>query len=193
MAKPEIYVSTDIEADGPIPGPHSMLSFASAAYTADKQLVDTFSANLETLPNAEAHPDTQAWWDKNPEAWTACRLECQQPDKAMRDYVEWLKQLPGKPVFVGYPAAYDFMFVYWYLMNFVGESPFSHSALDIKTYAMAILKTEFKETAKRKMPKHWFDDLPHIHVALDDAIEQEALFCNILKTNYGSDDILNAR
>lgn len=32
----EIYVSTDIEADGPIPGPHSMLSFASAAYKADK-------------------------------------------------------------------------------------------------------------------------------------------------------------
>jgi hypothetical protein len=28
----EIYVSTDIEADGPIPGPNSMLSFASAAY-----------------------------------------------------------------------------------------------------------------------------------------------------------------
>ncbi|MEW8000408.1 MAG: hypothetical protein AB2795_17805 [Candidatus Thiodiazotropha endolucinida] len=46
MPKPEIYVSTDIEADGPIPGPHSMLSFASAAYTADKQLVGTFSANL---------------------------------------------------------------------------------------------------------------------------------------------------
>ena len=31
----EIYVSTDVEADGPIPGPHSMLSFASAAYTED--------------------------------------------------------------------------------------------------------------------------------------------------------------
>ena len=26
----EIYVSTDVEADGPIPGPHSMLSFGSA-------------------------------------------------------------------------------------------------------------------------------------------------------------------
>ena len=35
----EIYVSTDVEADGPIPGPHSMLSFASAAYLVDKTLV----------------------------------------------------------------------------------------------------------------------------------------------------------
>lgn len=181
MAKPEIYVSTDIEADGPIPGPHSMLSFASAAYTADKRLVGTFSANLEALPNAEAHPDTKAWWDKNIEAWIACRQDCQQPELAMKDYIVWLKQLPGKPVFVGYPAAYDFMFVYWYLIKFTGESPFSHSALDIKTYAMAVLKTEFRETAKHKMPKHWFDKLPHTHVALDDAIEQGALFCNILE------------
>ena len=179
MAKPEIYVSTDIEADGPIPGPHSMLSFASAAYTADKQLVGTFSANLKTLPDAQAHPDTQAWWDKNPDAWNACRQDLQQPETAMNNYVEWLNQLPGKPVFVGYPAAYDFMFIYWYLIRFAGESPFSHSALDIKSYAMAVLKTEFRETAKRKMPKHWFDDLPHTHVALDDAIEQGALFCNI--------------
>ena len=48
----EIYVSTDVETDGPIPGPHSMLSFASAAYQPDKTLVGTFSANLETLPGA---------------------------------------------------------------------------------------------------------------------------------------------
>ena len=47
---PEIYISTDVETDGPIPGPHSMLSFASAAFLADKTLLGTFSANLETLP-----------------------------------------------------------------------------------------------------------------------------------------------
>lgn len=47
---PEIYISTDIESDGPIPGPNSMLSFASAAFTVDKKLVATFSANLETRP-----------------------------------------------------------------------------------------------------------------------------------------------
>ena len=32
----EIYVSTDIETDGPIPGRHSILSLGSAAYTPDK-------------------------------------------------------------------------------------------------------------------------------------------------------------
>lgn len=35
----EVYVSTDVEADGPIPGPNSMLSFASAAYLGPGRVV----------------------------------------------------------------------------------------------------------------------------------------------------------
>ncbi len=176
----EVYVSTDVEADGPIPGPHSMLSFGSAAYLADKTLVDTFSANLACLPEAQGHPETMAWWATQPEAWNACRRDPEPPEQVMPRYVQWLKQLPGKPVFVGYPAAYDFLFVYWYLIRYAGESPFSHSALDIKTYAMALLGKPYRDTSKRTMPSHWFDDLPHTHHALDDAIEQGALFCNML-------------
>jgi hypothetical protein len=184
QAMAEIYVSTDVEADGPIPGPHSLLSFASAAYKADKTLVGTFSANLHTLPGATGHPETMAWWRTQPEAWAAARAKPREPAEAMPAYVAWLKGLPGKPVFVAYPAAYDFLFVYWYLMRFAGESPFSHSALDIKTYAMALLRSDYRNAVKRNMPREWFDrDLPHTHRALDDAIEQGALFCNMLAEN----------
>jgi hypothetical protein len=177
---PEIYVSTDVETDGPIPGPHSMLSFASAAYLADKTLVSTFVANLETLPEAQGHPQTMAWWQNHPEAWAACRQDLQPPEVAMRQYVAWVQALPGKPVFVAYPAAFDFMFVYWYLRRFVGESPFGHSALDLKTLAMALLGKPYRDSVKRNMPPRWFDRLPHTHRALDDALEQGALFCNML-------------
>lgn len=181
----EIYVSTDVEADGPIPGPNSMLSFASAAYTADKKLLGTFSANLETLPGASPDPITTKWWATQPEAWAACRRDLQSPEAAMRRYVEWVKALPGKPVFVGYPASFDFMFVNWYLMRFAGESPFGFSALDIKTYAMALLKKDYLQTTKPRLPTQWFDGHPHTHVALDDAIEQGTLFCNMLAANLG--------
>jgi DNA polymerase III alpha subunit (gram-positive type) len=102
------------------------------------------------------------------------------PEAVMPRYVEWVKSLPGSPVFVAYPAGFDFTFVYWYLMRFVGESPFSHAALDIKTFAMSLLGLEFHSTTKRNMPRRWFDKLPHTHDALDDAIEQGALFCNML-------------
>lgn len=179
-ASSEIYVSTDVEVDGPIPGPHSMLSFGSAAYLADKTLVSTFDANLHTLPGATADPETMAWWAKHPEAWKVCRSELRDPAEVMPSYARWLDELPHPPVFVGYPAAFDFMFVYWYLRRFAGRSPFSFSALDIKTMAMVMLDKPYRRVSKRKMPPRWFDELPHTHVALDDAIEQGALFCNML-------------
>ena len=52
----EIYVSTDVETNGPVAGKHSILSIGSAAYTAEKEMLSTFSANLETLPNAPPRP-----------------------------------------------------------------------------------------------------------------------------------------
>lgn len=180
MPKPEIYVSTDVETDGPIPGANSMLSFGSAAYLRDKTLIDTYSANLELLEGATADQKTMDWWKTQPEAWDACRQNPTPAEPAMTSYLRWLRDLPGQPVFVGYPVAFDFLFVYWYLMRFTGESPFSHSALDIKTYAMALLRKPYRESVKRNMPAEWFDPLPHTHLALDDAIEQGALFCNML-------------
>jgi hypothetical protein len=179
----EIYVSTDIEADGPIPGPHSMLSFASAAYTADRKLLGQFNANLETLPGASPDPVTAEWWSTQPEAWAACRRDLLSPESAMRAYVDWLKALPGTPVFVGYPASFDFMFVNWYLVRFVGEAPFGFAALDVQTYAMALLHTDYRHTSRRHLPNRWFGPQPHTHIALDDAIEQGTLFVNMLAEN----------
>lgn len=176
----EIYVSTDVEADGPVPGLNSMLSFGSAAFLPDKTLVGTFSANLELLEGATSNPETMAWWQTQPEAWAACRLDPQPPTLVMPQYVAWLKGLGATPVFVGYPASFDFMFVTYYLHRFAGESPFGFSALDIKSYVMAVLKTKFSAVSKLNMPPEWFDALPYTHVALDDAISQGALFCNIL-------------
>ncbi len=177
----EVYISTDVEADGPIPGMNSMLSFASAAFLKDKTLLSTFSANLDLLPDAVPDEKTMQWWQQQPDAWRACREDTVPPQVGMSNYLSWLKSLPGQPVFVGYPVAYDFMFVYWYLIRFTGESPFSHSALDIKTYAMALLQKPYRQSTKRNMPREWFDPGKHTHVALDDAIEQGALFCNMLK------------
>ncbi len=35
-----------------------------------------------------------------------------------RASVSWIQSLEGKPVFVAYPAGFDFLFVYWYLIKF---------------------------------------------------------------------------
>ncbi len=180
---PEIYVSTDVEADGPIPGPHSMLSFASVALRADKTTVDSFSVNLETLADACPHAETERWWKSQPEAWAACRENVRAPDVVMPEYADWLESLPGSPVFVAYPLGFDFTFIYWYLHRFAGRSPFRHSGVDVRSYAMAVLGSEWRRSTKRFMPRRWFDELPHTHVALDDATEQGALFINMFREN----------
>ena len=46
--------------------------------------------------------------------------------------------------------------------------------------AMVMLGKDYRSSTKRNMPKRWMDNFPHTHVALDDAIEQGALFCNML-------------
>lgn len=187
MIKNEIYFSVDIEADGPIPGEYSMLSLGAAAFNQRGKLLDTFSVNLDFLDGAKQDEDTMNWWSKNQEAWENCRIGTIDPKVAMVEFTKWVNDISkdnnSRPVFVGYPAGFDFLFVYWYLIKFVGESPFSFSALDIKTYAMSVLKCKFRESTKRNFPKRWFSKKKHTHVAVDDAIEQGEMFMNILREN----------
>jgi len=180
----ELFFSVDIESDGPIPGRNSMLSFGCAAFTDRGKLLDTYSANLDVLPEATPDPDTMKWWEGQKEAWEACRKDTRPAEVVMPEFVAWVKKVAGRdsPVFVGYPAGFDFEFIHWYLVRFTGSSVFGFSCIDMKTFAMALLGTDFKGTTKRSMPKRWFKNLPkHTHVALDDAIEQGCLFINMLK------------
>jgi hypothetical protein len=190
MKKEQLFASTDVEADGPVPGLNSMLSFATAVYDINKNLVGTFSRNLALLPLATQNADTMDFWNSTPAnkaAYDVTRQDIVDPEDAMVDYVAFLRKLPGTPVFVGYPAVYDFKWVDFYLHAFAGGNPFGFSrCIDVKSYAMAMLKHDniFK-TSKKNFPKRWFDDMPHTHIALDDAKEQGAMFVNIIRENLG--------
>lgn len=181
----EIYVSVDIEADGPIPGDYSMLSLGSAAYDNDENLLSTFTVNIAPLEGAKQHADTMEFWKANPKAWEAVQIGQQPPGSAMAKYAAWLDGLVAGTethlVFVGYPAVFDYSFVHWYMLHFVGRDPFSFYALDLKTYAMAALDTDFVETTKSIMPKEWLTR-EHPHIALADALEQGEMFFAIRKT-----------
>ncbi|MEE9404483.1 MAG: hypothetical protein V3V20_06290 [Algisphaera sp.] len=178
---PELYICTSIEVDGPIPGPHSMLSLASAAYDTRQQLVSLFSINLQPLKKAQAHPDTLAHWKSMPEAWAVVTHEPETPHRAMLEYIDWLDHLPAQKVLVAYPAARAFAFIEYYLFKFAGRSPFHKSALDLKSFAMAMLHRPYFQTKKRHMPDAWlFDSPPHTYVALDDAIAVGRLLGHML-------------
>lgn len=189
MGKSELYFSVDIEADGPIPGPNSMLSFGCVALTETGEEVSSFEANLETLPGAQGDPDTMNWWATQPEAWQECRKNIEDPEVAVKNFVAWVKHSCGqkyKPVMVCMPSGFDFLFMYWYMIRFAGDSPFSFSCVDMRTYVMAMRKTGYKKTGKSYWPKRWFPKLPHTHVAVEDAREQGLAFINMMKENNES-------
>ena len=91
----ELYISTDVETDGPIPGPHSMLSIGSAAYTADKKILSTFSANLETLLEACAHPKTAAVSYTHLDVYKRQTLTLASSSAAVANSCTFIRMLPS--------------------------------------------------------------------------------------------------
>jgi hypothetical protein len=189
----EVYFSTDVETDGPIPGRNSMLSLAAVAILRDGTRLDAFTANLKPLDGAVRDPKTMAdFWDKNPEAWAAATKDPEDPFLVMTKFKAWIGDVchrvsnpqPFAPVFAAYPAGFDFMFVHWYFEFFLNGDPFSHSALDMKTLAMGILQRPYRQSTKRNMPSAWFTGQPkHSHVALDDAEGQAMLLAAMFRAS----------
>jgi hypothetical protein len=159
----DLYVSVDIEANGPVPGLHSMLSFGCVAMDAEGFIHSTFSRNLGLLPEAGEHETTMAWWKTQPEAWAACREDPMDPERAMREHRDWLWQhsTGRRVVFVAYPLAFDFAFMAYYLVRFTGANPYGFTGLDLKTLAWGLLGGgPFHRSNKRSMPPEWKQGLP---------------------------------
>ncbi|MGW2015314.1 exonuclease [Streptomyces sp. NPDC001927] len=196
MAKAEFYVSADVEADGPVPGPFSMSSFGLAVagvhdgdgFTASDPAARTFYAELKPISDGY-----------DPEALAVSGLdrgrlarEGREPAEGMNAAAAWLgkvaEELGAVPVFVAYPLGYDWMWMYWYFMRFADAgSPFGHSrCMDIKTLYAAKAAVQVNRATKRSMPAHLLSSRAHTHNALDDAIEQAELFQNLMR--WGADD-----
>lgn len=188
MTKRPLYISTDIETNGPLIGINSMLSLGSAAFSETGDIVSTFEVNLEELPfGLEDEKCMKEFWANWPEAYATARENPQPCSEAMGSYLAWLKTFEDRSlVFVAYPANFDFSFVQYYLLNYTGECPFGYCALDMKSFAMALLGKTFEETYMDKMPARWLavEPNPHPHVALHDAIHQGRIFMQMLKDAY---------
>ncbi|XVV09305.1 hypothetical protein ACQP2X_31230 [Actinoplanes sp. CA-131856] len=175
-----IYVVTDIEADGPWPGPNSMRSFASVAVTGDGEELGVFETVLEPLPGSAPNPDTYAWFQTQPEAWAAATENPQPPAAEMARFATWVKALPGPCVFTACPIAFDGMWIDYYLRRFttygVVQGPYEKDVLFevrpglcLRTYTAAVTGRPITEVAPRHLPPEWLGNIEHTHRAIDDA------------------------
>lgn len=172
------FVVTDIEADGPDPGTHSMISFASVVINSAGNQLAEFSAAIWPLPELRQDPGTMAWWAKNPEAWTAATTASLPPEHVIPKWATWLHTLPGKPVFTAHPLSFDGAWMDWYLQRFTGRRLFdrprqqgvSHgSGLDLPTLVMATQGWKYEQCNRDHYPPEWLGGHQHSHCALDDA------------------------
>lgn len=195
----DVYFSTDIEADGPIPGPYSMSSIGMVACATlskdgtfnrlDMDLdAHTFYAELKPISEnfVEEKAAVAARTGLTREYLTAHGLEATDAMNQAFEKITTVTQAYGgyaRPVFVGYPLGFDWLFTYWYLMNFADKgSPFGHSShLDIKTLYATKASVPIKGIGKRSIPKELMSKRKHTHKAIDDAREQGDLFCNIME------------
>lgn len=188
-AKADVYFSADVETDGPIPGPFSMLSFALVRAGTFDGVQFTRPATYDATFYVELRPISEQF---EPEALLVNGLdrsrlvrEGTDPGAAMTSASQWItEQAAGcQPVLVAYPLGFDWSWIYWYFVRFSkAGSPFQHSkCFDIKTAFAMRARLPIGEAGRSKIPPHLQATHPHTHRALDDAIEQAQLFANIFE------------
>lgn len=189
----DVYFSADVETDGSIPGPFSMLSFAlvyAGAYdgtTFYKPPVyeRTFYAELKPISDQFE----QEALNVNGLNRSFLAEHGEDPRDAMTNAAKWVRDTAGmgSPVIVAYPLSFDWSWLYWYFTHFSKHgSPFGHSrGFDIKTAIAVKLGRMVSNSGRSRIPETVKSKFAHTHHALDDAVEQAEIFSNIFTMEVG--------
>jgi hypothetical protein len=185
--KVDVYFSVDVETDGSIPGPYSMLSFAlvyAGAFDGEtfyRPMDYSVSLYSELQPISEEFE--QEALDVNGLDRARLATTGLRPDVAMTEAAEWVRRTAGggDPVFVAYPLSFDWTWMYWYFIRYSKTgSPFGYSrCFDIKTAIALALGRTVGSVGRKRLPSVLQSKLPHTHHALDDAVSQAEIFANI--------------
>ena len=170
------YVVVDVEAAGPTPSQYALLSIGACTLGQPRQ---TFYVELQ--------PDRQAATE---EAMAVHGLSMERlaeegtpPAEAMARFAAWLASIAphgAQPVFVGFNAPFDWMFVNDYFHRYLGRNPFGHAALDIKALYMGVAGVSWEETSMHDLSLRYLGGASLGHNALHDAIDQARILEGIL-------------
>jgi len=185
----DAYFSADVETDGPIPGPFSILSFAlvfAGSFDGKQfQRPDNYRTTLykELRPISE-HFEPEALRINGLDRSRLC-LEGESPEIAMSGAFRWVKSIagPAQPVLVAYPLSFDWTWLYWYFIRFSTDgSPFDYSrCFDIKTALAVKAGIPISEAGRSRIDPSLRSRHPHTHHAVDDAIAQAEIFANVFE------------
>lgn len=185
----DAYFSADVETDGPIPGPFSMLSFAlvyagsfdGQRFQRPDDYTNTFYRELQPISDQFQTEALQVnGLDRN-----RLIIEGMNPAQAMTEASRWVSSVSGqaKPVLVAYPLSFDWTWLYWYFVRFSEEgSPFGYSrCFDLKTALSIKGSVPIAASGRSRLDNALRSQRAHTHHALDDAIEQAEIFANVFE------------
>jgi hypothetical protein len=185
----DVYFSADVETDGPIPGPYSLLSFAlvyagrfdGTRFERPTSLDKTFYRELRPISDSFQ----QEALSINGLDRDRLVLSGQPPESAMTEASDWIQSVAGggQPVLVAYPLSFDWAWLYWYFVRFAQHgSPFEHSrCFDIKTAFAVKAKRPIADSGRSQLLPDLNARSKHTHHALDDAKEQAEIFANLFE------------
>lgn len=186
----DVYFSADVETDGPIPGPYSMLSFALVyAGRYDGATFERSTFAKREIFYCELRPISDEFQvealEVNGLDRERLKVEGASPSDAMRSASDFVRKVTGergRPVLVAYPVSFDWTWLYWYFVKFCGESPFRHSdCFDLKTAYAVKAREPIARSGRTRILRELRSDRPHSHNALDDAFEQAEIFANLFE------------
>jgi len=177
----DALISVDVETAGPNPSQYSLLAIgASCVFLPERYFY------------IELKPVSMSF---TPEALESCGLSLEklavegvEPSEAMQKFDTWLKEaipVGQHPIFAGFNAPFDWMFVNDYFHRFLGRNPFGYAAIDIKSYYMGLTKVPWAETTMRFLGPRYLNQPALIHHALRDALDQGEIFRKLLMEAAG--------
>lgn len=185
----DAYFSADVETDGPIPGPYSMLSFAIVYAGSFDGKVFRRPAQYDRYIYRELKPisgtfEAEAMAVNGLDRDRLCK-EGVDPVLAMTGASEWVQLQAGNfnPVLVAYPLSFDWTWLYWYFVRYSKlGSPFEYSrCFDIKTAFAVKTHLPISEAGRSRLQPSLRSMREHTHHAVDDAIEQAEIFANVFE------------
>ena len=176
QSRPERFISVDVETAGPTPGDYAMISIGACPVDEPDR-----GFYLELKPDREAVVDSAL-------AVSGLKMETlasegTDPRTAMEQFAQWIRDVvppqTHRPVFVGFNAVFDWMFVNEYFVRYDVPNPFGHGGLDIKSYYVGMMGSTWEETSMRHLSPKYLSGRPLSHNALGDARDQAELFRRI--------------
>ena len=165
------YIMVDIEADGPIPGDYSMISFG--AVLVEEGLTRTFYGKLKPISD-KFIPEALAVSGHSREE----TLTFDDPLLVMTEFKTWLKKVcTDRPIFISDNNGFDWMFICWYFHHFLEENPFGFSSQNLGSLYKGLEKDTFKTFKHLRTTQH-------THNPLEDALGNAGALL-ILKKEYG--------